>query len=146
MYPLKVSPWHGITIVSGVNGTGTGQVTYLVAASTAAARTGTVKVAGQTFTVNQAAAPAPPACTVVVKPLSLEVSADEQKAKVDVDTTMGCAWTATSGVRWITIESGATGSGRGEVHFLIDENKPAMPRTGTLTVASQTVTVVQRRN
>ena len=58
---------------------------------------------------------------------------------------MGRAWPATWGVGWITIDSGATGSGRGEVHFLIDENKPAMPPTGTLTVASQTVTVVQRR-
>jgi hypothetical protein len=42
-----------ITINSGSNGTGSGAVTYTVAAYTGSARTGTMTIEGQTFTVNQ---------------------------------------------------------------------------------------------
>jgi uncharacterized protein (TIGR03437 family) len=48
-----------ITIRSGASGTANGTVNYQVAANTATtARTGTMTIAGQTFTVSQAAAPA----------------------------------------------------------------------------------------
>ena len=45
-----------ITITSGASGTGAGTVNYSVAANTGAARTGTITVAGQTFSISQAAA------------------------------------------------------------------------------------------
>jgi hypothetical protein len=47
-----------VTVTSGGSGTGNGTVTLTVAANAGAARTGTVTIAGQTFTVTQAAAPA----------------------------------------------------------------------------------------
>ncbi|MFN0113011.1 MAG: reprolysin-like metallopeptidase [Blastocatellia bacterium] len=43
-----------ITVTSGASGTGNGTVNYSVAANTGAARSGTITIAGQTFTVNQA--------------------------------------------------------------------------------------------
>ncbi len=46
-----------ITVNSGSSGTGSGTVTFTVAANSGAARIGTILVAGQTFTVNQAASP-----------------------------------------------------------------------------------------
>jgi uncharacterized delta-60 repeat protein len=46
-----------ITITSGANGAGNGTVIFTVAANSGAARTGTITVAGRTFTVNQAASP-----------------------------------------------------------------------------------------
>jgi hypothetical protein len=46
-----------ITVVTGANGNGNGTVTFNVAANTGAARTGTLTIAGQTFTVTQDAAP-----------------------------------------------------------------------------------------
>ena len=45
-----------ITVTGGASGTGNGTVNYSVAANTGAARTGTITAAGQTFTINQAAA------------------------------------------------------------------------------------------
>ena len=45
-------PW--LTVTSGSPGTGNGSVGYSVAANTAGARTGTITIADQTFTVNQA--------------------------------------------------------------------------------------------
>ena len=50
-----------ITITSGGTGTGSGTVNFTVAANTGAARTGTITVAGQTFTVNQAGVTTAPA-------------------------------------------------------------------------------------
>ncbi len=43
-----------ITINSGASGTGNGTVSYSVSANTGAVRAGTITIAGQTFTVNQA--------------------------------------------------------------------------------------------
>ncbi len=43
-----------ITVTGGSSGTGNGTTSYSVAANTGAARTGTITIAGQTFTVNQA--------------------------------------------------------------------------------------------
>ncbi|TMQ05280.1 MAG: hypothetical protein E6J90_49515 [Deltaproteobacteria bacterium] len=45
-----------VTITAGASGTGNGSVTYTVAANTGAARSGTLTIAGQTFTISQAAA------------------------------------------------------------------------------------------
>ena len=42
-----------VTVTSGASGTGTGAVDYSVAANTGAARSGTLTIAGQTFTVAQ---------------------------------------------------------------------------------------------
>jgi uncharacterized repeat protein (TIGR01451 family) len=44
-----------ITIDSGANSTGSGTVSFSVAANSGAARTGTIQIAGQVFTINQAA-------------------------------------------------------------------------------------------
>ncbi len=52
-----------ITIVSGVNGFGSGTVTFDVAANSGAARTGLITVAGDTVAVTQAAGEATPAFT-----------------------------------------------------------------------------------
>jgi hypothetical protein len=46
-------PWLAIT--AGSSGTGSGTVTYSIAANTGAPRSGTLTIGGQTFTVNQAA-------------------------------------------------------------------------------------------
>ncbi len=46
-----------ITITGGASGSGNGTVIFTVAANSGATRTGTITVAGRTFTVNQAASP-----------------------------------------------------------------------------------------
>jgi hypothetical protein len=55
----------------------------------------------------------------------------------------GCSWTATSSATWISLTTGASGSGSGTVSFSVAANSGTSPRTGTLTVAAQTVTVTQ---
>ena len=43
----------------------------------------------------------------------------------------------------MTIKSAASDTGNGKVDFHIDANPDPSPRTGTLTIAGQTVTVTQ---
>ena len=112
---------------------------YTVAAnSTAAARTGTMAVAGKTVTVNQAAS----SCVYSVSPTSSSVPLSGFiNASVAVTTGSSCAWTATSSVDWITITSGASGIGLASATYTV---APAnVLRTGTLTVAGQTIPVTQ---
>ena len=55
----------------------------------------------------------------------------------------GCPWTAVSRASWITITSGAAGSGSGRVAYAVATNTGRDARTGTMTIAGQTFTVTQ---
>ena len=136
-----------ITISSGAAGTGNGTVSFTVANNTGAARTGTLSIAGRTFTVTQAGSssptPPPPAsCSYSISPRSDSVPAVGDTGNVDVSATSACAWTASSNASWITISSGASGTGNGRVGYLVLPNVGGS-RTGTLTVAGETFTVSQ---
>jgi hypothetical protein len=129
-----------ITIVSGATGSGNGTVTLNVSANTGAARTGTVTIGGQIFTVNQAAAQT---CTVTINPTSQSVpAAGATGISVSVTAPTGCARPATSNATWITVASGATGSGNGTVTLNVAANTGGA-RTGTVTIGGQTFTVNQ---
>ncbi len=127
-----------LTITSGASGTGNGTVNYSVAANIGAARTGTLSIGGVTFTVTQDAA----ACSFTLSSSSKDVVANATTATVNVTTASHCAWTAVSNAAWLTISSGASGTGNGTVTYSVFANSgPA--RTGTLTIAGQTFTVNQ---
>ena len=124
------------------SGTGTGSVNYTVAANTASAgRTGTLVVGGQTVTISQAGVP--PACAYTVSPLTATYPSAGGSGAVTVATTSACGWTAVSADNWITITSGASGSGNGTVSYSVQANLGLLARSGTLTVAGQTVTISQ---
>ena len=138
-------PW--ITITSAATGTGNGSVTLTIAANPSGTRTGTVVIAGQTVTVTQAAVGSTvPTCSYSLGSTSQSAgSPGGISTPVSVTTSAGCAWTAVSNAAWITISSGASGSGSGSVAFNIALN-PAGPRSGTLTIAGHTHTVNQAGN
>ena len=128
-------PW--ITITAGATGGGAGTVAFAVGATTGPARTGTITVAGQTVTVVQGQG-----CTFAVSPETQTVPASGVSRTVAVAAGSGCAWTASSSASWITITSGASGSGSGTVAFTAAPTT-GPTRSGTITVAGRTVTVVQ---
>jgi hypothetical protein len=138
-----------ITVTSGAAGTGNGSVAFSVANNTGAARTGTLTIGGRVFTVSQAAGssspppPPPPAsCSYSIDPRSDSAPVAGGSGTVNVSTTSACAWTASSNASWITITSGASGTGDGRASYLVLANVGGS-RTGTLTVAGQTFTVTQ---
>lgn len=97
-----------INVTGGASGSGNGKISYDVAANTSAqTRTGTLKVADQTFTITQAAASQPvPSCT-------LSSSATEIKAGASATLTATCSPQATS-YTW-TNSSFATSAASGKV-------------------------------
>lgn len=137
-----------ITIGSGSPGTGSGDVGIEIAANTDTnARTGTITVEGRSVTVTQDGAappaPPPPACSYTVAPTNTAVPQQGGSGSVSVSTGSNCSWAAGSNDGWITITSGASGTGNGQVQFTVAPNPGSSPRTGTLTVAGQALTVTQ---
>jgi Putative binding domain, N-terminal/Viral BACON domain len=134
-----------ISLTGATIGTGDGIVTFGVAANSGAARSGSLKIGNQTVVVSQAGTPVPVPvpCSYSVSPLTTSVAgAGGAGTPIAVDTQPGCTWTAASNAGWLSITSGATGSGSGSVIFRASVNSGAA-RTGTLTVAGQTATVSQ---
>jgi hypothetical protein len=135
-----------ITITGGANGTGPGAVQYTVGANpTTSARVGTLTVAGLPFTIRQEAAqPAPASCTFTLSATTQSVQAGASSGQITVTASSPtCAWFASTTTSWLTISSGASGVGNGTTTYTIAANTTPAPRTGTVTVAGQTVTVTQ---
>lgn len=84
-----------------------------------------------------------PVCSFSVSPTSQSFDTAGATGTVTVQAANGCAWTAASNVTWITVTSGASGTGNGTVVYQVQANTTGQPRTGTLTIAGQTVTVNQ---
>ncbi len=84
------------------------RVNVAVAANTGAQRSGTMTIAGQTFTVTQAAP-----CTYAIAPTTRTSPAAGEATSVSVTAGSTCAWSATSNAAWLTVSSGATGTGNG---------------------------------
>jgi hypothetical protein len=133
--------------------TGSGTVIIEVAENaTGSPREGVVTIAGQPFTVLQRATsgPAPPGppvpgpqtCTPVVQPATLEVTHQAAAHTVRLDVGGGCEWRASSSAPWIAVAAPASGTGAAQVRLTVAENTAAA-RTGTVTIAEQTVTVRQ---
>ena len=129
-----------ITITSGASGNGNGTLNFSVAANPGSQRTGTITIAGETFTVTQ---PGGSNCTFNVAPTSQSFGASGGTGSIGVTTQSGCNWAAVSNAAWITITAGASGTSNGQVSYVVAANNSPNPRTGTMTVAGQTVTITQ---
>jgi Putative binding domain, N-terminal/Viral BACON domain len=130
-----------ISISSGASGSGAGTVSFVVAANSGGARSGTLTVAGQRFTVNQAAAPV--ACSFSVSPSTRNLAASGGTSSVDVTTSSTCSWSASVSESWVRITSGASGTGSGRVEFEVQANGSTTGRFATLTAAGQSVSISQ---
>jgi len=62
---------------------------------------------------------------------------------VNLTAPAGCNWMAASDTSWITLTSSADGTGSDAVTFEVRENFTSSARSGTLTIAGLTYTVVQ---
>jgi hypothetical protein len=83
------------------------------------------------------------ACTFTIAPTSKSSPVGGEATTVSVTTGSTCVWTAASGAPWILVSSGSSGTGNGTVGLTIGPNTTTSQRTGTVTVADQTVTVTQ---
>jgi Zn-dependent metalloprotease len=82
-------------------------------------------------------------CTFSISPTSASQPAAGGTGSVSVTATAGCSWSAVSNSAFITITSGASGTGSGTVNYSVAANTATTSRTGTLTIAGLTFTVTQ---
>src|SRR5688572_18809257 len=83
------------------------------------------------------------ACSFTLSSTSLSAPATTGSYTTTVTATSGCGWTGASNATWITVTSGGSGTGNGTVAYTVAANTSATARTGTLTIAGQTVTITQ---
>jgi hypothetical protein len=124
-----------ITITGGSSGSGNGTVSYSVSANTYASnRSGTMTIAGQTFTVTQSA------CSTILSPEYESFNSGSNVGEVYVSAQTDCGWSALSNATWITITAGRAGTGGGKVTYSVSANTD-IARSGTLTIGDRTFTV-----
>src|SRR5262245_31219832 len=103
-----VSNASWIHVTASANGNGNGTVNYSVDSNSGAPRNGTITIAGKTFSVAQNGVVT---CSFSISPTRVSVGAAGGPATVNVTASQGCGWTAVSNVSWISITSGASGTG-----------------------------------
>jgi pro-kumamolisin-like protein/HYR domain-containing protein/all-beta uncharacterized protein len=130
-----------ITITSGTNGTGSGTVRFTVPANTnTVALSGTMTIAGQTFTVNQDAG----GCTYTFSPKFAKFRDTGGKGTVRVTPNFSdCDWTAVSNDSFISVTEGNTGADRGTVRYTVATNTSAEVLSGSITIGGETFAVEQ---
>ncbi|MBS1811208.1 MAG: NF038122 family metalloprotease [Acidobacteria bacterium] len=127
-----------ISVTTGANGTGNGTVSYSVQPNSGSSRSGTITIAGQTFTVNQSG------CSFTLSYSTNSFPSNSSTGSVIVTASGGtCSWAAVSNNSWITITGGAAGTGNGMVSYTLEANTSAASRTGSLTIAGRVFTITQ---
>jgi hypothetical protein len=125
-----------IAIAEGRTGSGNGSVRLLVQANSGAARTATLTIAGQAFTLEQAG------CQNSIKPRDYHSGRGPDNILIAVTAEAGCTWTATSSVSWVTVIEGAEGSGPGTVRLRVEPNE-GDTRSTILTIAGEPFALLQ---
>jgi hypothetical protein len=130
-----------LTVTSATEGTGAAKVTFDIATNPwSFARTGSIFIGGRTLTVTQERISG---CTYSVSPSTRTSPAAGESFAVAVTTQTGCTWTSTASTLWLRVSAGATGTGSGTATVTVGANISSLSRTGSVTIAGQTVTVNQ---
>jgi len=140
-----VDSWIQLTTPS--SNTGSGAATFTVAANTSGPRTGSISIAGQTYTVYQSgtATGTTTGCSYLIQSSTTQTApaGGTSSGFIQIVTAQGCAWTASTAASWITINSGATGAGNGAVSYSAAANTSTSTRSAGILIAGQYVAVVQ---
>lgn len=139
-------PWTAVSNASWITvrpptaGAGPATVVIDYEANAGATRTGTVNIAGVTFTLTQFGV----SCDYTAQPTLVSVSSSggSSLARFFAPST-ACSWTPVSNQPWLTLTNAGPFSGTADVPFTIGANSGSTSRTGTITVGSASVTVNQ---
>jgi uncharacterized protein (TIGR02145 family) len=133
-------PWAS---VNPQNGTGSQSLTITVDENTGTNdRTGTINIAGETFTIMQAGG----SCSYDISPMSSDFDDSGGSSTTSITTSsQNCNWTASSNVSWADVVP-SSGTGDGSVTITVEENQGSDERTGTVTIAGQSYTIIQEGN
>jgi hypothetical protein len=88
--------------------------------------------------------PTPASCTFSLSATSVTIGAAGGSGSIAVSTTSQCSWTARSEASWISATGGTSVTGPGTFSFTAAAAIDTSARTGTVTVAGQSVSVSQQ--
>jgi glucose/arabinose dehydrogenase len=141
--------WAAATNVSWItlssnNGVGGGPFSFFVRTNpTTSPRSGTINIAGKTFTVVQDSSSSAD-CVYTINPTTQAFSKSGGTGTITVVTESRCAWQATATPNWITVTGGQIGTGDGTVSFSVAANPVGGNRKGTITIGNQIFRVKQK--
>ncbi len=92
---------------------------------------------------NEVSYTVPSACTYTISPASQSFGAGGGAGTVTVTAGSKCSWTTSNSSSWISITSGASGTGSGTVAYSVAANTGTTSNTAGLTVAGQLFTVTE---
>ena len=139
-----------ISLVNSGNGQGSGTVTLEIEENPSwKARTGTVEIGTETFTLTQEGRTA---LEFVISPETVTVGAEASDGSIAVTATPDLPWSTKSQAVWLTLNTQtASGAGNGAVSYSVAANPTLDARTGQITVTpgdsrvdAKTITVTQR--
>jgi len=81
-------------------------------------------------------------CSYSISPASAAFGNAGGTGIISVTTQSGCPWTAATGVAWVTVTSGSSGTGSGTVSYTVSSNSGASRSTAS-TIAGQLFTFSQ---
>jgi all-beta uncharacterized protein len=81
-------------------------------------------------------------CQIITGVTTTSFGAAGGSASISVTTPATCVWTAVSSAAFLTVTSGASGSGNGTVQFAVAANS-GVARTATLTITGTAITITQ---
>jgi hypothetical protein len=82
-------------------------------------------------------------CSSSLSSMSQSFASAGGAGSVNVSTVAGCNWTATSGASWLTINTGASGSGSGIVAYAVAANPASTARSASIAIGGESYTVNQ---
>jgi hypothetical protein len=129
-----------VTLGPKTSGAGDATVSFDVASNgSASSRGAAVQIAGQSVRVQQSGLE----CEFKLRSTSGGVPESGGTGSVAVMAASGCSWSARSNAGWVSITSGASGSGNAEVSYEAQANPDPAPRTAALTIAGIPFSVTQ---
>ena len=128
--------------VSPASGTGNGTVSYTVTSNQGVPRSASITITGNVINFQQDSPQAPASCAIALSGTTARANSGGGDVSVDVAGVAACGWKATSNASFLTIKSGASGSGAGTVVITAAQNT-GKARSGTVTIGGLTFTVTQ---
>jgi hypothetical protein len=125
---------------SPASGMGNGTVTVTIPPNTnPGSQVLTATIAGQPFTVIESGID----CTVAISPSMASFADAGGIGTASITTAAACSYSTTSSPSWISLDSGSTGIGSGALHYTVSANSATTPRTGSVAIGGQTLTISQ---
>ncbi|MBI4893569.1 MAG: hypothetical protein HY821_23315, partial [Acidobacteria bacterium] len=85
----------------------------------------------------------PKPCSYLITPRTINFAAAGGTQVVNIETAVGCAWSAAAQSAWISFAGPASGSGPGSVTVAVPPNPGASARSGSITIADTPVSITQ---